>query len=173
MTGTIIFITGGVRSGKSAFAEQLAARIPHERAYYIATSEAFDDEMKARIARHQQDRLARAVQWETIEAPRMMPQLSTRRAVILVECITTWLANAFYYENDVEQAIAHLLQAIIAWREAGHAVIVVSNEVLEGEPSPYVETEQYKKRLGLLHQHMVQLCDEAYEMNFTITQQWK
>ena len=180
----MIFITGGVRSGKSAFAEKLATQFGEDkRYYYIATGVAFDEEMKARIQRHQLDRDKQAHSWETIEMqvdfPRAIGQLSGSD-VVLFECITTWLSNVLYISESHEQrseyihnSIETLQNQFINWHEQGAKIIIVSNEVLDEPASQYEEVNMYRKLLGQLHQWLVKNSDEAYEVQFQLVQKWK
>lgn len=180
----MIFITGGVRSGKSAFAEKKAAQLgTNKNYYYIATGIAFDEEMKVRIKRHQLDRQQQAVHWQTIEMqvdiPSEIKHLS-ENDVVLFECITTWLSNVLYKSEAaserseyIHNSIEKLQYDIINWHTRGAKVIIVSNEVLDELPSKYEEVNLYRKLLGQLHQWIVSKCDEAYEVQFQLVQRWK
>ena len=180
----MIFITGGVRSGKSAFAEQMAAKMGTEKHYYyVATGVAFDEEMKKRIAHHQQDRKQQQMNWTTaevqVEIPEQLGQLDTTD-VVLFECVTTWLSNVLYRsEGDsarsetIHNCIETLQKQLLAWKVQGATIIIVSNEVLDELPSNYGEVNLYRKWLGELHQWIVQQCDEAYEVQFQLVQRWK
>ena len=180
----MIFITGGVRSGKSAFAEQLAAKMGTEKHYYyVATGVAFDEEMKKRIARHQQDRNEQEMNWTTtemqVEVPEQLGQLSTKD-VVLFECVTTWLSNVLYKSEGslarsetIHNCIETLQKQLLAWQAQGATIIIVSNEVLDELPSTYEEVNLYRKWLGELHQWLVKHCDEAYEVQFQLVQRWK
>ena len=101
----MIFITGGVRSGKSAFAEQLCQTMNRENNYYIATAQAIDEEMKKRIQLHQEDRNEKALQWQTIEMNVDFPEdfMPSAPSTILFECVTTWLSNVQYASEQSEQ----------------------------------------------------------------------
>ncbi|WP_339175737.1 bifunctional adenosylcobinamide kinase/adenosylcobinamide-phosphate guanylyltransferase [Solibacillus sp. FSL R5-0691] len=180
----MIFITGGVRSGKSAFAEKYARELGEEKTfYYVATGVSFDDEMKKRIIRHQQDRENQNIDWTTVEilvkVPEAIGQLSNN-AVVLFECVTTWLSNVLYtYElknensDYIDNCIGSLQKQLLTWRKQGATIIVVSNEILDELPSQYEEVNLYRKLLGELHQWIVQNSDEAYEVQFQLVQRWK
>lgn len=180
----MIFITGGVRSGKSAFAEKIAIQHGQEKQYYyIATGVAFDEEMKARIKRHQLDREQQGIHWHTIEMqvaiPSEIEQLS-ENDVVLFECITTWLSNVLYKSETaierseyIKYSIEMLQNKLINWHARGAKIIIVSNEVLDELPSKYEEVNLYRKLLGELHQWVVSQCDEAYEVQFQLVQRWK
>ncbi len=118
-------VLGGARSGKSDFAERLALSSGHAPVY-VATAEAWDDEMQDRIAQH---RASRAETWRTIEAPRdLAGALAGTGAsdVVLVDCATLWLTNHLLAEADVEAQTVALLDAVAA---CASPVVIVSNEV--------------------------------------------
>lgn len=168
----MIFITGGVRSGKSAYAEKRAielAKVKQLRCVYAATSVAFDAEMTARITQHQQDRAN--AQWDTIEVPYDMSILQHVEGFVLFECVTTWLSNVLYHApTQMDAHIEQFQQMVYALRGR---LIIVSNEVLADGVSPYAETEQYKRLLGQLHQWIVAQSDASYECTFHHVTQWK
>jgi adenosylcobinamide kinase/adenosylcobinamide-phosphate guanylyltransferase len=119
-------ILGGARSGKSRFAERLAQRSGLERVY-VASAEARDDEMAARIAQH---RVQRGEGWTTVEAPLALAEAIGRESradrVLLVDCLTLWLSNVMLAEPDVDAECAGLFAAIAA---ASGPLVIVSNEV--------------------------------------------
>lgn len=89
-----VLVTGGARSGKSSFAERYAATLAPE-GLYVATAHAYDEEMKARIGLHRQEREERGFSWTTAEAPYALAE-TLRQAdapVVLVDCLTLWLSN--------------------------------------------------------------------------------
>lgn len=117
-------VVGGARSGKSRVAESLVT-LTGRRRVYIATAQAFDDEMQARINQHQQDR---GPDWRTIEAPLdLAPALATCQPdeVVLLDCATLWLTNHFLAEADLDAQTHALLAAFAA---CAAPVVVVSNE---------------------------------------------
>jgi len=121
-------IIGGAASGKSAYAEALVLGAA-QRPAYIATAEAFDDEMRAKIAAH---RAARAAgPWTTIEAPRdLAGAISAAEAdAILIDCATLWLSNLLLAEADIDSALAALFAALAA---CPCPVVIVTNEVGQG-----------------------------------------
>ena len=121
----ITFVLGGARSGKSHFAESFVASLPRPWVY-VATAEAHDDEMAARIAEHQARREAG---WQTIEAPHKLPEAirgAPKGAVVLVDCLTLWLSNIMHGPFDIDCAMGQLEEALHT-RE--NATVLVSNEV--------------------------------------------
>lgn len=186
LLGNIIFITGGVRSGKSAFAENYAIQryqqYNKENLYYIASGVAFDKEMEARIKRHQQDRHTSIVKWKTIEIVDEIPVDLTfsNQDVILWDCITTWLSNVLYKTEqqknriqEIENYVTLLKQTIVAWKELGIQVIIVSNELLDEPSSRYEEVNLYRKMLGDIHRWIVSISTESYEIDHSIVHRWK
>lgn len=118
-------VTGGAKSGKSRFAEGLATQSGRARAY-IATAQAWDDEMRARIAAHQADR---GEGWRTTEAPRdVAGALARARAdeVVLLDCATLWLTNVMLADADLEAEVDTLMAALAA---CPAPVVVVTNEL--------------------------------------------
>ena len=116
MTGSLpplTLVVGGARSGKSAFAERLITETGHPRRY-IATAEAWDDEMRDRIAQHQRDRSG---DWTTIEAPLDLPAaLAGARPdeVVLIDCATLWLTNHLLANHDLVLETKRLLTSLAA-----------------------------------------------------------
>ncbi|MDZ4096339.1 MAG: bifunctional adenosylcobinamide kinase/adenosylcobinamide-phosphate guanylyltransferase [Paracoccaceae bacterium] len=125
----LCMVIGGARSGKSHLAERLVSATARPR-HYIATAEARDDEMRARIAAHRADRGADlGAGWHTVEAPRDLAAALAQvpqGAVVLVDCATLWLSNHLLAETDLAAETTALLTAL-----AGCAapVVVVTNEV--------------------------------------------
>ena len=128
----LTLVLGGARSGKSRYGEGLieASLKSGDRAVYLATAEAGDAEMTARIAEHKQRR-GRA--WLTLEEPLDLAQAIGRHAgpasPLLVDCLTLWLSNVMAADRDAGAEIAGLVQAL--GRAAG-PVVLVSNEVGQG-----------------------------------------
>jgi adenosylcobinamide kinase / adenosylcobinamide-phosphate guanylyltransferase len=121
-----VLVLGGARSGKSAYAQELAEATAPERLYF-ATAGVGDAEMAARIARHQADR---GKGWATLEAPLALVEILCVVArpgrVVLVDCLTLWLSNVMLAGRDVEADVKRLVGAIGALKGP---TIFVSNEV--------------------------------------------
>ncbi|WP_153730332.1 bifunctional adenosylcobinamide kinase/adenosylcobinamide-phosphate guanylyltransferase [Sporosarcina obsidiansis] len=184
---TVTFISGGARSGKSAYAEQLLVTQAKNagRLVYIASGVAFDQEMKERIAKHQLDR--RLADWQTIEQPvdfqQVLPHLQ-QGDYVLWDCLTTWLANEMYEGIEegrpcwqrpgcLEQKQQKLLCTIEQMTEIIDQLVIVSNEVLDEWPYYEEETELYRKTIGALHVRIVECCDVAIEMDYGLPMVWK
>ena len=114
MKSTIILCSGGARSGKSEFAEQLALSLKGRKAY-VATGQAFDDEMKDRIKKHQ---LRRGKEWITFEIPLHLhenwEQIKNVSDVILIDCLTMFISNHVFSHGDINtQEDANRIESII------------------------------------------------------------
>lgn len=163
----VVFVCGGVRSGKSQFAEQLAAsyNVP---VGYIATSEQFDSEMTARIQQHQQDRQQSQVKWHTYECPYDLPVV--QESIVIFECVTTWLTNQFFIKGN-----HNANQYFLSWLETqkDKTFIIVSNDIFYDNESIYADTNRFLKLLGNLHTNIVEICDEVYECQGKIVKRWR
>ena len=114
MKSTIILCSGGARSGKSEFAEQLALSLKGRKAY-VATGQAFDDEMKDRIKKHQ---LRRGKEWITFEIPLLLhenwEQIKNVSDVILIDCLTMFTSNHVFAHGDINtQEDANRIESVI------------------------------------------------------------
>lgn len=173
--GKLVFITGGVRSGKSSFAEHYLMNEQAKRNVYVASGVAVDTEMKIRIERHQHDRESYPVEWITIEQPRQFEHIIQQIQQgdgILWDCVTTWLANELY-ESDMEEVEKKLYDAINQLLEKAKVIVIVSNEVLDEPLSNYESVIHYQQWIGRIHQQLVERADHAFEMEYGISHQWK
>jgi adenosylcobinamide kinase/adenosylcobinamide-phosphate guanylyltransferase len=143
-------VVGGARSGKSAFAERLIVATGRPRRY-IATAEAWDDEMRERIARHRQDRSAH---WTTVEAPldlaAALAEARTEEAV-LVDCATLWLTNHLLADHDLVEEAGRLLAALSA---CSAPVVIVTNETGWGIVPENALARRFRDEQGRLNQRL-------------------
>jgi adenosylcobinamide kinase/adenosylcobinamide-phosphate guanylyltransferase len=166
----VTLVLGGARSGKSDYAEKLAAQLG-QRVLYIATAEAGDEEMAARIAAH---RRSRPVDWPTLEAPRelgpALASVSDPPEVLLLDCLTLLVSNAIMaleskpqpaIEGMVMAEIEALLAAQTRWQVP---LIVVSSEVGLGLVPTYALGRLYRDVLGRANQHLAALADRVLFM---------
>ncbi|MEM8546737.1 MAG: bifunctional adenosylcobinamide kinase/adenosylcobinamide-phosphate guanylyltransferase [Pseudomonadota bacterium] len=154
---SIILILGGARSGKSRRAQQLAEAAAPSRTF-IATAEALDDEMAARIARHQADR---GQGWNTVEAPLdLIPALAEAKQsaeVVLVDCLTLWLSNLLHHERDVEFEVGELIKQL----PSSTTTILVSNEVGLGLVPTTPLGRAFRDQQGWLNQSIAAVSDSV------------
>ena len=168
------FIVGGQKSGKSRRAELLArdwlAQSPTHRAVLLATAQPWDDEMRARIARHQSERAARVPGLATVEEPHHLGAAIARHSaahtLIVVDCLTLWLTNQLMpaLENikpnrpqtpDWQALAAIILEAIEA---SPGPVVLVGNEIGLGVIPLGREVRAFVDALGTLNQQVAQAC---------------
>jgi adenosylcobinamide kinase/adenosylcobinamide-phosphate guanylyltransferase len=165
-------ILGGQKSGKSRRAEVLAgawlARAGAHRAVLVASAQAWDEEMRQRIALHQFERAARVPALETIEEPWRVPEAilaaSTPETLVVVDCLTLWLTNLM-----MPAELAHERAQAPAWEagvtllldvlaQAPGPVVLVSNEIGMGVIPLGAETRAFVDVLGRLNQQVAQMC---------------
>ena len=188
----LILVLGGARSGKSTFAERLASHCAAARrggVTYLATSEANDPEMAARVAAH---RASRSGAWDTRECPldvaaAVRGVAAARAPVLLLDCVTFWVSNLMFAAADlggtvpeglgnfdkafiapeVEQAVAArvgdaLDGLLAALRETGATMIAVSNEVGLGVVPEYPIARLYRDELGRANRRLAEAASEVY-----------
>jgi adenosylcobinamide kinase/adenosylcobinamide-phosphate guanylyltransferase len=149
------FVLGGAASGKTAFAEDAVLR-SGRAPVYIATAEARDAEMAARIAAH---RSARGPRWRTLEAPRdLSGALATLREgeAVVIDCATLWLSNLILADADLPAAEEALLSAIAA---CPAPVVLVSNEVGQGIVPDNPLARRFRDAQGGLNRRMAARAD--------------
>jgi adenosylcobinamide kinase/adenosylcobinamide-phosphate guanylyltransferase len=156
------FITGGARSGKSSFAEKRAREVSGKRAY-IATAQALDAEMAAKIEKHKKDR---GGIWVTFEEPlavaELLRNLSGAYDVVLLDCLTLWLSNIMVVSEDNDVLKARTDELISAVAEFSGVCIVVSNEVGLGIVPDNALARRFRDYAGMLNQKMAQAADEVH-----------
>jgi adenosylcobinamide kinase/adenosylcobinamide-phosphate guanylyltransferase len=168
--GELILILGGARSGKSDYAEWLAAQLG-QRVLYIATAEAYDEEMAQRIAAH---RAVRPATWHTLEAPRQIGQalvdVELGLDAILLDCVTL-LASNILLEREAEspETIEAALRAeldglLAAQKRLSAPLVIVSNEVGLGLVPPYPLGRVYRDLLGRANQYLAAQADRVILM---------
>lgn len=154
----LTLILGGARSGKSRYAEDLIEARGEESAY-IATAQAFDVEMEARIAAH---RAHRGAHWTTFEAPLALGQaLRTASASgkpVLVDCLTLWLSNLMLEERDVGDEVGALLALL---PELDVPLVMVSNEVGLGIVPDNELARAFRDHAGNLNQQLAVAADRV------------
>lgn len=156
----LTFVLGGARSGKSRHAEELVEALPPPWTY-LATGEAYDDEMVERIALH---RSRRGTGWETLDAPHELAAalraLPAGRAV-LVDCLTLWLTNRLLAEADLAAESAALVEAL---KDHDGPVVVVSNETGLGIVPDNALARRFRDAQGRLNQRVAARADTVIFM---------
>ena len=147
----LTLVIGGAASGKSAHAEALVRDHGGQRVY-VATAQAFDDEMRAKIAAHQEMRAGDG--WHTVEAPfDVVGALSGLGSgdVVLLDCATFWLTNLLLAERDWQEEAEALLAALLA---CPAPVVVVSNETGQGIVPENALARRFREAQGRLNQRL-------------------
>lgn len=153
-----ILITGGARSGKSALAERMTLALGTP-ALYIATAEAWDDEMADRIARH---RARRGAEWETLAEPLDLVRALRETdggAPRLVDCVTLWLSNLMLGGHDWEAEVARIADLI---PRLAAPVVFVTNEVGSGIVPDNALARAFRDAAGIANQRLADACDELW-----------
>ena len=160
----IILITGGQRSGKSQYAEQLALSLS-PTPVYLATSRIWDEEFRQRVVRHQE---RRGPEWTNIEEPLhlCLPQLEGR--VVLVDCLTLWSTNWFFDHQDwtTDEVLNVLKEELdkLSHLSPETTIILVTNEIGMGGTSANALQRRFTDLLGWTNQHAAQLANEVVLM---------
>lgn len=178
----LILVLGGARSGKSSYAESLAARIAGEAPVtYVATATAEDDEMRERIARH---RAARPAAWQTLEAahdPAAALAASDvamdTPGIVLLDCLTLLVSNVLmggahadfdaerFDARAAEARVGHVIDALLdVYRRSARSLIVVSNEVGMGIVPAYPLGRVYRDTLGRVNARVAAEADAVLLM---------
>lgn len=169
-SGKITLVLGGARSGKSSYAQRLAEDDTGEL-IYIATAQAFDDEMTQRIARHQSDRGPR---WHTVECPvDLADAIAAHQGAektILVDCLTLWLSNLMLGDHDIAAAVLRLTGAL---QTLTGAVILVSNEVGQGIVPDNALARRFRDEAGWLNQMLARAADDVWFVTAGLSQRFK
>lgn len=167
MSKRLTLVLGGARAGKSTYAQRLAEQ--GQRVLFVATAEARDEEMSARIAAHQASRPAG---WDTLEEPldlaEALPPLMDSYDIILLDCLTLWVSNLLLEQDQAgatNRDPASEARRLLSVYEAGNASwVVVSNEVGLGIVPTTKLGRVYVDELGCINQIFAAAADEVYFM---------
>ena len=153
-----MLVFGGARSGKSAYAQETAEQMRPSQ-LYVATAEAYDDEMRDRIQLHQD---ARGTTWTTLEESLNIADVirnETRpNRVVMIDCLTLWLSNIMGKGLDLKKEYALLSDSL---QQAQGPVILVSNETGFGIVPENALARQFRDEQGRLNQVMAKVCDKV------------
>ncbi len=151
----LTFVLGGAASGKSALAERIVDATGKPKVY-VATAQAFDDEMRQKIVAHQ---VSRGDGWETVEEPFDLVGVLERQgteSVVLVDCLTLWLTNILLAEHDLDAEFGRLIQAL---GSRGCELVLVSNEVGQGIVPDNALSRKFRAAQGRLNQKVAASAD--------------
>ena len=160
---SIRLITGGQRSGKSQYAEQLALSLS-PNPVYLATAHIWDDEFRLRVQRHQQ---RRGPEWTNIEEERWLSHHDVAGRVVLVDCLTLWATNFFFADGEeacVDTALEALKDEFDRLVRQDATFIVVTNEIGAGGTPVNDVQRRFTDLLGWLNQYVASRADEVVLM---------
>lgn len=156
------YISGGERSGKSNYAQQLAESLS-KKPYYLATSRVWDADFKKRIDRHISDRDER---WTTIEEEKNISNVIPKNATVVIDCVTLWLTN-FYLDtqNDEQKSLSLAIQEIDKMlkiiSEINTTIIIISNEIGMGLHADTKIGRKFTELQGWMNQYIAKKADKA------------
>lgn len=157
----IILITGGQRSGKSRYAQELALQLT-KHPVYLATSRIWDEEYRQRILRHQADR---GPQWTNIEEEKSLSRHLLPGRTIVIDCITLWGTNFFFdNDSDVDRSLSEMKQEFDQFTEQEATFIFVTNEIGLGGVSENLVQRRFSDLQGWINQYIAGKADQVVFM---------
>ncbi len=157
----IYYITGGERSGKSNYAQDLALSLSN-MPKYIATSRIWGDDHRKRIDRHIADRDER---WTSIEEEKILASVIETKDVVVIDCVTLWLTN-FYVDtkNDIEKCLELAKIEFNKLLDIDATIIIISNEIGMGVHAQTEVGRKFTELQGWVNQHIARHADKATMM---------
>ncbi len=153
----VTLVLGGVRSGKSHYAQQLGERAG--RVVFVATAQAADDEMQRKVERHQR---SRPQHWQTVEEPLRLAEVITNHGpscdLMIIDCLTFFAANLLDAQGDDQSAIEALCLAL---KSPPCPVVLVSNEVGSGVVPAYPSGRRFRDLLGEMNQSVARVASNV------------
>ncbi|HEY0054647.1 MAG TPA: bifunctional adenosylcobinamide kinase/adenosylcobinamide-phosphate guanylyltransferase [Pedobacter sp.] len=157
----IVFITGGVRSGKSGFAQKMALSLS-ESPVYIATAKVWDDDFAERVKRHRQER---GTEWTNFEAYTELCKLPVENKTVVIDCVTLWLTNFFMdFDSDIEKSLAAFKNEIDQLEKLDSTFIIISNEIGMGLHADTSIGRKFADLQGWANQYVAKKASEAIFM---------
>ena len=157
----MVFVTGGARSGKSRYAQQLALQLSNNPVY-VATARHWDDDFEKRIQRHQSERDER---WTSIEVEKHISGLSFSANVVVMDCVTLWLTNFFTdTKYDIDASLQQGKLEIDQLDTANNTFIIISNELGMGMHAETDIGRKFTDLQGWMNQYIAQKADKVVFM---------
>lgn len=156
----IILITGGARSGKSQYAEQLALELS-KNPVYVATAHIWDEEFAQRVRKHQE---RRGPEWTNIEEEKKLSKYDLTGRVALIDCITLWCTNFFFEQQNAEMALEALKTEFDKFTAHDATFIFVTNEIGMGGVSENAVQRKFTDLQGWMNQYVASKADEVVLM---------
>jgi len=156
----IILITGGARSGKSRYAEELALSLS-QHPVYVATAHVWDEEFRDRVKKHQE---RRGPEWTNIEEEKQLSRHDLTGRVAVIDCITLWCTNYFFELQEVDAALDALKAEFDAFTAHDATYIFVTNEIGMGGVSENAVQRKFTDLQGWMNQYVASQADEVILM---------
>jgi adenosylcobinamide kinase/adenosylcobinamide-phosphate guanylyltransferase len=152
----IVLITGGARSGKSQYAEQLALKLS-KNPVYVATAHVWDEEFRQRVRKHQE---RRGPEWTNIEEEKQLSRYDLTGRVVVIDCITLWCTNYFFEMQDTDAALESLKAEFDRFTAHDATYIFVTNEIGMGGVSDNAVQRKFTDLQGWMNQYVAHQADE-------------
>ena len=152
----IVLITGGARSGKSQYAEQLALKLS-KNPVYVATAHVWDEEFRQRVRKHQE---RRGPEWTNIEEEKQLSRYDLTGRVVVIDCITLWCTNYFFEMQDTDAALESLKAEFDRFTAHDATYIFVTNEIGMGGVSGNAVQRKFTDLQGWMNQYVAHQADE-------------
>lgn len=157
----IVFITGGARSGKSRYAQNVALSLTRTPVY-VATAKDWGGDFSERIKTHQSDRGA---EWTNYETLKYVSTLPLKNKVVVIDCVTLWLTNFFIeYKNDIHQSLAAFTSEIDALNHMNGTFLIVSNEIGMGVHAESENGRKFTDLHGWANQYAASIAEKVVLM---------
>lgn len=161
MDNKIILVTGGQRSGKSRYAQELALSLS-PNPVYVATSRIWDEDFRQRVLRHQSDR---GPMWTNIEEEKHLGSLSLANLVVVIDCVTLWATNFFFDNNsNIDQSLEELKKEFEQLTQQSATFIFITNEIGMGGHAENEVQRKFTDMQGWLNQHIASKANEVVLM---------
>ena len=156
----IVLITGGARSGKSRYAEELALSLS-KNPVYVATAHVWDEEFRERVKKHQE---RRGPEWTNIEEEMLLSRHDLTGRVAVIDCITLWCTNYFFQMQEVDTALEALKAEFDKFTARDATYIFVTNEIGMGGVSDNAVQRKFTDLQGWMNQYVASKADEVILM---------
>ena len=156
----VIMITGGARSGKSRYAEELALSLS-KNPVYVATAHVWDEEFRERVKRHQE---RRGPEWTNIEEEMLLSRHDLTGRVAVIDCVTLWCTNYFFQMQEVDTALEALKTEFDKFTAKDATYIFVTNEIGMGGVSDNAVQRKFTDLQGWMNQYVASKADEVILM---------
>lgn len=157
----LYYITGGERSGKSSYAQNLALELT-DSPIYLATSRVWDEDHRKRIDRHISDRDNR---WTSIEEEKELSKVIDKNTIVVIDCVTLWLTNFFVdTKNDIELSLDQAKKEFDKLLKIDTTIIIISNEIGMGIHASTEIGRKFTELQGWMNQYIAKYADQAVLM---------